>query len=375
VSQVFGFAASIWIRPVRHRSWERLSHSDSRRVLGTLRQRGNLLCTVQGNYRLTMIKGITFSRRLSDAAEFHRLASFFGTLGLEPGRCWDISTGEGCRFGAPFGNIELSRASECPQGNSSDELEYFGGKINIEVTSLDSVRQSLEGWLRANPSNSSTTVSEVVGTSWGSRLFIATPVPGFSVMFWEWSHPLKGKPIALEGDLSAKGMRFAIVAARWNAVITDRLLQGSLDALFRSGASKEDVEMFRVPGAWEIPSASRRLAESGKFDAIITLGVLLRGETAHYEAIYTEISRGIGQSQQRRASHMRSVFSPVKPSNKHLTAPVSKQATKALKPPLPPLRWSRCTARSTLVARSRTPMRELQRRVLHARDADTPSSR
>jgi 6,7-dimethyl-8-ribityllumazine synthase len=93
-------------------------------------------------------------------------------------------------------------------------------------------------------------------------------------------------------------MRFAIVAARWNAVITDRLLQGSLDALFRSGAGKADVKILRVPGAWEIPSAARALAETGDFDAIVTLGVLLRGETAHYEAIYNEVSRGIGQSQQ-----------------------------------------------------------------------------
>jgi 6,7-dimethyl-8-ribityllumazine synthase len=117
-------------------------------------------------------------------------------------------------------------------------------------------------------------------------------------MFWEWSDQLKGKPIALEGDLSAKGMRFTTVAARWNEVITDRLPQGSLDARFRSGVSKEDVEILRVPGAWEIPSAARKLAEIGGCDAVITLGVLLRGETAHYEAIYNEVSRGIGQSQQ-----------------------------------------------------------------------------
>jgi 6,7-dimethyl-8-ribityllumazine synthase len=245
-----------------------------------------------------MIKGITFSRRICNAAEFHRLAGFFGTLGLEQGRGWEISAGKVWRFGAPYGNIELSHASECEQENSSDKLEDSGGKISIEVTSLDSVRQTVEAWLNASPSNPPTTVSEVEETNWGSRLFIATPVPGFPVMFWEWSHPLKGRPVALEGDLSAKGMRFAIVAARWNAVITDRLLQGSLDALLRSGASEEDVAILRVPGAWEIPSASRKLAESGQFDAIITLGVLLRGETAHYEAIYTEVSRGIGQSQQ-----------------------------------------------------------------------------
>ena len=93
-------------------------------------------------------------------------------------------------------------------------------------------------------------------------------------------------------------MRFAIVVARWNAVITDRLLEGSLDALHRSGAAKTDVEIVRVPGAWEVPSAARALAESKRYDAIITLGCLIRGETAHYEAIYNEVSRGIGQSQQ-----------------------------------------------------------------------------
>jgi 6,7-dimethyl-8-ribityllumazine synthase len=93
-------------------------------------------------------------------------------------------------------------------------------------------------------------------------------------------------------------MRFAIVTARWNAVITDRLLQGSLDALYRSGATKADVEIVRVPGAWEVPSAARTLAETKRFDAIVTLGCLIRGETAHYEAIYNEVARGIGQSQQ-----------------------------------------------------------------------------
>jgi 6,7-dimethyl-8-ribityllumazine synthase len=242
-----------------------------------------------------MIKGITFTRRVYDAMEFDRLASFFGALGLESGQCGDCSIERGCRFVAPLGNLEFVQALECA---SLAKVEDLCSKINIEVTSLDSVRKTVEIWCRANPSNLSTAVSEIIDTSWNSRLFTATPLPGFSVMFWEWSHPLRGKPIALEGDLSARGMRFAVVAGRWNAVITDRLLQGSLDALFRSGAGKEDIEILRVPGAWEIPSAARKLAETGQFDAIITLGVLLRGETAHYEAIYNEVSRGIGQSQQ-----------------------------------------------------------------------------
>ncbi|MDR5727742.1 MAG: 6,7-dimethyl-8-ribityllumazine synthase [Terriglobia bacterium] len=116
--------------------------------------------------------------------------------------------------------------------------------------------------------------------------------------FWESDNPHHGKPVAIEGDLSAAGMRFGIVVARWNAVITDRLLQGALDALLRSGAKKDAITIVRVPGSWEIPAAARLLADSRQVDAIVTLGVLLRGDTAHYEAIYTEVSRGIGQSQQ-----------------------------------------------------------------------------
>jgi 6,7-dimethyl-8-ribityllumazine synthase len=245
-----------------------------------------------------MVKGITLTQRIGDAAELDRLASFFGALGVESGGCSNDSSRPGRRFVAPLGNLELVHKLEGARDELQDRVEEIGGKINIEVTSLDSIRQIVEPWFKDNPGSSPTAVSEIVDTSWGSRHFTATPVPDFSIMFWEWSDPLKGKPIALEGDLSAKGMRFAIVAARWNAVITDRLVLGSLDALFRSGASKEDVEILRVPGAWEIPSAARKLAQSGNFEAIITLGVLLRGETAHYEAIYNEVSRGIGQSQQ-----------------------------------------------------------------------------
>ena len=141
-------------------------------------------------------------------------------------------------------------------------------------------------------------MTSIADTHWKSRLFTVEPVPGFSVAFWEREEPVRGKPIALEGDLSAREMSFAIVAARWNAVITDRLLQGALDCLLRSGAHRDRIEIVRVPGAWEVPSAARQLAQTRRFDAIVTLGCLIRGETAHYEAIYNEVARGIGQSQQ-----------------------------------------------------------------------------
>jgi 6,7-dimethyl-8-ribityllumazine synthase len=141
-------------------------------------------------------------------------------------------------------------------------------------------------------------LSPITETHWKSRIFTVEPEPGFAFSFWAWTDPLKGKPVAVDGDLSAAGMKFAIVAARWNAVITERLLDGALDALLRSGAKRADIEVARVPGAWEIPAAARAIANLGRVDAIVTLGCLLRGETAHYEAIYNEVARGIGQSQQ-----------------------------------------------------------------------------
>jgi 6,7-dimethyl-8-ribityllumazine synthase len=98
--------------------------------------------------------------------------------------------------------------------------------------------------------------------------------------------------------LSAAGARFAIVVSRFNAFITERLFQSAYDGLIRSGTKKKDVHLVRVPGAFEIPSAARTLAETGKYDAIICIGCLLRGDTAHYDVIVNEVTRGIGQSAQ-----------------------------------------------------------------------------
>jgi 6,7-dimethyl-8-ribityllumazine synthase len=103
---------------------------------------------------------------------------------------------------------------------------------------------------------------------------------------------------SLEGKLDASGKRFAIVVARFNAFITERLLLSACDGLLRTGAAKKDIEVVRVPGAFEIPSAARTLAETKKYDAIICIGCLLRGDTAHYDVIVNEVTRGIGQSAQ-----------------------------------------------------------------------------
>jgi 6,7-dimethyl-8-ribityllumazine synthase len=183
-------------------------------------------------------------------------------------------------------------------------LEFVDGDfpatadVLVEVTALDAVYQAAAAWLRGEGIDPAERLSSIAETHWKSTLFTVEPEPGFAFSFWAWSDPLRGKAIAVEGDLSARGMRFAIVVARWNAVITERLLEGALDALLRSGATRSEIEVVRVPGAWEIPAAARTIANIGKVDAIVTLGCLLRGETAHYEAIYNEVARGIGQSQQ-----------------------------------------------------------------------------
>ncbi len=103
---------------------------------------------------------------------------------------------------------------------------------------------------------------------------------------------------ALEGKLDAAGRRFAIVVARFNSFITERLLLSACDGLLRTGAAQKDIDIARVPGAFEIPLAARTLALTKKYDAIICLGCLLRGDTAHYDVIVNEVTRGIGQSSQ-----------------------------------------------------------------------------
>jgi 6,7-dimethyl-8-ribityllumazine synthase len=103
---------------------------------------------------------------------------------------------------------------------------------------------------------------------------------------------------ALEGNLDAAGKRFALVVARFNSFITERLLLSACDGLLRTGAQKKDIDVVRVPGAFEIPSATRALATTGNYDAIICIGCLLRGDTAHYDVIVNEVTRGIGQSAQ-----------------------------------------------------------------------------
>lgn len=100
-------------------------------------------------------------------------------------------------------------------------------------------------------------------------------------------------PKVIEGKLVAKGMRFALVASRFNDFICSRLIDGAVDALTRSGASEGDIQIIRVPGAFELPMAAKKLAKSGRFDAVVCLGAVIRGATPHFEYISAEVSKGI----------------------------------------------------------------------------------
>jgi 6,7-dimethyl-8-ribityllumazine synthase len=224
-----------------------------------------------------MIKGITTIRHAGSAKEFKALSKLFDALGFERGTPWKTARGQGVPFKLPLGHIEFVEG-----------LETVHCDIWIEVTDLDSIREVLS-------KENIKLATDVRQTAWDSRFLVAELAKGLKVLFWQKNRPAED---AIEGSLNAHGMRFAVVVSRWNSFITERLLQGSLDALRRSGCREEDITVVRVPGAFEIPSQSRTLADSGKYDAIVTLGCLIRGETTHYEHISTEVTRGIGQSAQ-----------------------------------------------------------------------------
>jgi 6,7-dimethyl-8-ribityllumazine synthase len=223
-----------------------------------------------------MIKGITTIRHVAGTKEFRALSKIFDALGFERGTPWKTARGQGAPFKVPLGQLEFVEG-----------LETLHADIWIEVTDLDSIRDVL---IKENVK-----ASEIRQTAWDSRFLVAEPAKGSKILFWQKNRPAEE---SIEGDLNARGMRFGVVVSRWNSFITERLLQGALDGLRRSGCRKEDIGIVRVPGAFEIPSQARTLAQSGKYDAIVTLGCLIRGETTHYEHISTEVTRGIGQSAQ-----------------------------------------------------------------------------
>src|SRR6202521_3515564 len=107
----------------------------------------------------------------------------------------------------------------------------------------------------------------------------------------------KLQPGSISGELTASGLRFGIVVSRFNNFITERLLAAAVDALERAGAASGNVDVVRVPGAFELPLAAKKLAAPGRSDALIAIGCILRGETAHYDYVCSETSRGLQLAQ------------------------------------------------------------------------------
>ena len=232
-----------------------------------------------------MLKSIHIGRYISDADALRVLTNFLQAIGF------DVVAGEDGRstiLAAPTGLLSLNSLAPQYPPEIRERLKDVNRLLVIEVTNPDTVfaiAVKHKFNLFADSTNPRT----------GERSF-SLELPGEIVV------TIHGKPdktqSTIEGDLKAAGKKFAIVVSRFNAFITERLLDGALDGLRRSGAKNEDVEIMRVPGSFEIPSAARTLAEIGKYDAIICLGCLLRGDTAHYDVIVNEVTRGIGQSAQ-----------------------------------------------------------------------------
>ena len=107
----------------------------------------------------------------------------------------------------------------------------------------------------------------------------------------------KLQPGKISGELTAQGLHFAIAVSRFNSFITERLLAAAVDALERSGAKSGDVDVVHVPGAFELPLTAKKLALTGKYDALIAIGCVLRGETTHYDYVCSETSRGLQLAQ------------------------------------------------------------------------------
>ena len=234
---------------------------------------------------LAMLKSLHVGRYLGNAGDLRVLTSFLQAIGFDPVTSED---GRSSILSAPTGLLSLNTLAPQYPREIRERLKDVNRLLVIEVTNPDTVFElalKRKFKLFADSTNPRT----------GERSF-SLELPGEIVV------TIHGRPdkaqSTIEGDLNAAGKKFAVVVSRFNAFITERLLEGTLDGLRRSGAKNEDVAIMRVPGSFEIPSAARALAETGKYDAIICLGCLLRGDTAHYDVIVNEVTRGIGQSAQ-----------------------------------------------------------------------------
>jgi len=235
-----------------------------------------------------MLKSLHIGRYVGDPKDLLVLAEFLHAIGFD---AVDGEDGRSVILSAPLALLSLNSLAKEYPAEVRERLKDVNRMLVIEVTNPDEVFEIAEKRkFRLLADVSSSTTLETPERTFSLEL------PGEIVL------TIHGRPeevgASIEGRLNAAGKRFAIVVSRFNSFITERLLQGALDGLRRAGAANDDIALVRVPGSFEIPSAARTLAETKKYDAIICIGCLLRGDTPHYDVLVNEVTRGIGQSAQ-----------------------------------------------------------------------------
>jgi len=243
-----------------------------------------------------MIRSIVFPRVLGKSLDDLQPAlELFRALGFAPGNEWHEGGSHGVEMLAPSGGIEFIAAPDAP--NVDAMVEVSDADAAYEIVKKLARTQSLKVGDKGGAPVLGVTIRKEIGdTPYGARLF-ELEVSGLRIGFLTYAKKV-GETRGLEASLHGAGKRFAIVVSRFNSFITERLLDGALQALCQCGATPDDITIVHVPGAFEVPATARQLAETKRYDAIVCIGCLLRGGTLHYEVIANEVTRGIGQSAQ-----------------------------------------------------------------------------
>jgi 6,7-dimethyl-8-ribityllumazine synthase len=243
-----------------------------------------------------MIRSIIFPRTLGKSLDDLQPAlELFRALGFAPGNEWHEGGSHGVEMLAPNGGIEFIAAPDAP--NVDAMVEVFDADAAYEIAKKLSPTLSASATDKGGaPVQGITIRKQIADTPYGARLF-EVEVSGLRIGFLTYAKKA-GEAHGMEASLNAAGKRFAIVVSRFNSFITERLLDGALQALRQCGAKLEDTTVVHVPGSFEIPSAARQLAVTKRYEAIVCIGCVLRGDTLHYEVIANEVTRGVGQSAQ-----------------------------------------------------------------------------
>ncbi len=257
-----------------------------------------------------MIRSIVFPRVVGKSLDdLQPELELFRALGFAPGNEWHEGGGHGLEMLAPSGGVEFIAAQDAPRVDATVEVADVDAAYEI-VKKLVPTLSPKEGEQDGAPIHQDGAPAakngapagaikihhEIHDTPYGARMF-TVDAGGLRVAFLTYAKK-PGETRGMEARLDARGKRFALVVSRFNSFITERLLDGALQALRQCGAKSEDMTIVHVPGAFEIPTAARQLAESGKYNAVVCIGCLLRGGTLHYEVIANEVTRGVGQSAQ-----------------------------------------------------------------------------